>query len=146
MARSGNEVAKTYRSDYTRFSTGPYESGTHGGRFVNNYANDVGADYGKFEDAGVMPVGTRLAKDSFTVTPQGRVMAGPLFIMEKMPKGFREDSGDWRYTMVMPDGTVAGTTNGAGAQNVEFCIACHAAVGEDQDHLFFLPEEYRVQR
>lgn len=45
-----------------------------------------------------------------------------------------------------PDGSVAGTTNGAGSAAVEFCNACHAVVAEDQDYLFFLPEEYRVKR
>jgi len=60
-----------------------------------------------------------------------------------MSRGFNKASGNWRYSMIMPDGTVYGTTKGKGAKNVEFCVACHATMGDDQDHLFFMPEEYR---
>lgn len=70
---------------------------------------------------------------------------GPLFIMEKMQAGFNAESGDWRYTMIMPDGSVFGTTKGRGAAKMKFCAECHASVGEAQDHLFFLPAEYRVK-
>ena len=68
---------------------------------------------------------------------------GPLFIMEKMAAGFNKPSGDWRYSMVMANGAFMGTTNGKGSASVAFCIECHASVAEDQDHLFFLPEEVR---
>ena len=69
-------------------------------------------------------------------------MPGALFLMEKMPDGFNHASGNWRYTMIMPDGSIFGTTGGVGAKQVQFCISCHLAV-EHQDHLFFIPEEYR---
>ncbi|MFQ5784525.1 MAG: cytochrome P460 family protein [Alphaproteobacteria bacterium] len=140
---TGLAIAEGYQ-DWQRYSTRPYRSETHGGRYVQNYANTVAKSYRKFEEAGTMPVGAIIAKDSFVVTG-GRVAAGPLFVMEKMPVGFNADSGDWRYTMAMPDGKVIGTTNGAGSTNVEFCAECHTGVtGEKTDSLFFLPEEYRV--
>ena len=82
------------------------------------------------------------AKDSFSVNGKGQVMVGPLFLMTKMEAGFNAGSGDWQYQMVMPNGTVFGTTNGAGSAKVQFCADCHNAVGE-QDALWFLPEEYR---
>ena len=62
--------------------------------------------------------------------------------MEKMAKGFDPESGDWRYTMIMPDGSVFGTTNGENGDKVAYCIGCHAAVA-DNDHLFFVPDEFR---
>ena len=128
------------------FRSAPYISKTHGTRFVNNYANDVAKAYSKFEKAGVMPVGSVLAKNSFRVTPQGKVESGPLFLMEKMPAGFNAASGNWRYTLVMPDGKVIGTTNGNGSINVAFCAECHTGVtGEKTDSLFFLPTQYRVK-
>lgn len=92
-----------------------------------------------------MPPGTILVKDSFTATADGAIFAGPMFIMEKMEAGFNGDSGDWRYTMVMPDGSVFGRTGGENAGNVAFCIRCHAT-RTNHDHLFFLPEDYRMQR
>ena len=142
-ARSGMQTASFYK-DWAIYNSQPYVSDTHGGRFVNNYANVVGSQkYGKYEDAGRMPVGAMMAKDSFVVRPDGKMASGPLFLMEKMPAGFSKESGNWRYTMIMADGAVFGTTNGQGSNNVRFCIECHAAVAEDQDSVFFLPEEYR---
>ena len=140
MSDTGLAVAAQYQG-WTRYSTRAYVSDTHGGRFVQNYGNRSAAAYGKFENAGTLPAGAVLAKDSFVVRG-GKVVGGPLFVMEKMPAGFSADSGNWRYTLVMPDGKTVGTTNGKGAANVEFCIGCHMSA-EDSDSLMFLPEDYR---
>lgn len=139
---SNHPVARAYQS-WSRFNTTPYRSETHGERFVNNYANGMGRAYGSFEQAGELPVGSVVAKDSFAVTEEGGVFAGPLFVMEKMPQGFNAKSRDWRYTMIMPDGSVFGVTKGADSQKVEFCITCHERAGAEHDHLYFLPETYR---
>ena len=142
-AKSGSKIASWYQ-DWKNFATSPYISDTHGGRFVNNYANAIGEGrYGKYEDAGRMPVGSVLAKDSFSVKANGKAAPGPLFLMEKMPKGFNAGTGNWKYTMILPNGRVLGTTNGKGSANVAFCADCHNGMAEDQDYLFFLPEEYR---
>lgn len=132
--------------DWSNYSLVPYVSGTHGNRYVMNYGNDAGSAYGEYEEAGTMPAGAKLVKNSFVVSPTGQVSVGPLFLMEKMDAGFSEASGDWKYTMVMPDGSTFGVTGGANADAVEFCIGCHAIVGEDQDALYFLPEEYRLTK
>ena len=139
---SNHPVARAYQS-WSRFNTAPYRSETHGERFVNNYANGIGRAYGLFEEAGDLPVGSVVAKDSFAVTAAGDVTGGPLFIMEKMPQGFNEKSRDWRYTMIMPDGSVFGVTNGADSRKVQFCITCHQRAGAENDHLYFLPDAYR---
>ena len=141
-AKSGIPTAKSYFK-WRRYNRVPYVSETHGGRFVNNYANKKAKAYKKFEKAGVMPVRSVLAKDSFRVTPQGKVQPGPLFVMEKMNAGFSPDTGNWRFTLVMPDGKIFGTTNGVGSRRMAFCDDCHRAVADSQDHLFFLPEKYR---
>jgi len=139
---SNHPVARDYQS-WSRFNTGPYRSETHGERFVNNYANGMGRVYGSFEEAGEMPAGSVVAKDSFAVTAAGDVFAGPLFVMEKMSQGFNATSRDWRYTMIMPDGSVFGVTNGADSHKVQFCITCHERAGAENDHLYFLPDAYR---
>lgn len=144
-AKSGNLWAKWY-SQWAKFSNQPYVSATHGNRFVHNYASKKAAGaYGKYEKAGKMQHGGILAKDSFTVTPEGRVSVGPLFLMEKMGGGFLKASNDWRYTLIMPNGQTVGITNGKGSKNVQFCITCHQAVADEQDAMFFLPEEYRAK-
>lgn len=140
-APSGLKAAKAYQG-WASFNTAPYQSDTHGARYVNNYANAIAKAYGKFEKAGKLPKGSLLAKDSFLVNKQGQVLIGPLFLMEKMEAGFNPASFDWRYTMVMPDGSVVGTTKGQGSRNVQFCVECHN-LQENQDALWFLPEEFR---
>ncbi len=141
--KSGLAVAGYYK-DWKNYSNQPYVSDTHGGRYVNNFGNSLAASYNKYEKAGRMPVGALLAKDSFVAKGNGKLAAGPLFLMEKMAAGFNENSGNWRYTMVLPNGQVFGTTNGAGSAKMKFCYECHMSVAEEQDSLMFLPEEYRA--
>ncbi len=139
-SRSGVASARQFAA-WTNHATNPYPSGTHGGRLVNNYANSTGSSYARYEDAGTMPSGTALAKDSFSVNKKGQVVIGPLFMMVKMDGGFNAETLNWQYQMVMPDGSVFGTTNGPGSAKVQFCADCHNAM-EYQDALWFLPEEY----
>ena len=142
-AMSRDRAAITYRG-WRRYNKAPYRSATHGERFVNNYANPIAKDYGHLDGLEEMPVGSIIAKDSFAVTATGDVFTGPLFLMEKMPDGFHPASRDWRYTMILPDGSYFGTTRGANAARVEFCITCHATAGDDNDHLFFVPEDHQL--
>ena len=144
-AKSDDDVALNY-AGWRSYSAQPYISGTHGNRYVQNYANDTAKAYGAFEKAGRMPEGSKIAKDSFSVGANGKVMVGPLFVMEKMSAGFHPASDDWRYTMVMPNGSIFGTTHGAGSAKVQFCAECHMSVTPDADSLMFLPDEYRVSR
>ena len=83
------------------------------------------------------------AEDAITVTTDGKIGVGPLFIMRKMPAGWNQASFDWKYAMVMPNGAFFGETRGRNAANLKFCIDCHAAVAEDQDSMMFLPEDLR---
>jgi len=138
--KSGLWVAKAYPK-WERFSKVAYQSSTHGGRFVQNYANSN--SYGRYEKAGRMKAGTYLAKDSFTVTREGKIGVGPLFVMRKMEAGWNPASGDWKYAMVMPNGAFFGETKGKNAANMTFCIECHIGMKDEQDSMFFLPEEYR---
>ena len=143
-AISEDPAARNYRK-WRRYNRAPYRSATHGERFVNNYANGIARDYGKFGGVGELPVGSILAKDSFAVTAQGDVFTGPLFLMEKMPKGFDPEGRDWRYSMILPDGSYFGITKGDNSARVEFCGTCHKIAGDDNDHLFFVPEDYRMR-
>lgn len=139
---SDDSIADEYQS-WTRYNTAPYLSVTHGNHYLNNYANATAQAYGRFEQAGKMPVGSIIAKDSFTVTESREIVLGPLVIMEKMPQGFNYVSGDWKYTQIQPDGTLLGETNGRGSERVDYCIGCHLTV-ENQDHLYFVPESFRT--
>jgi hypothetical protein len=142
--RLSRDPVATQFSTWRRYNRVPYLSATHGQRYINNYANGKAEAYGQ-EDAGPMPAGAMLAKDSFTVTARGDVFTGPLFLMEKMAPGFSAETRDWRYTMIMPDGSLFGTTKGESSERVEFCVTCHATAGDAADHLFFVPERYRMR-
>jgi hypothetical protein len=139
---SGIAVAANY-TRWTRYNTAPYRSVTHGRTYLNNYANTIAHAYGGYETAGTLPVGSVLAKDSFSIGRDGEVLPGPLFLMEKMEAGFNPASGDWRYTQILPDGSILGTTNGDNTDNVSYCVPCHAAAGAGRDHLFFPRKPFR---
>ncbi len=142
-ADSGIDVAATYQ-EWRKYTALPYLSEPHGRRYLNNYANAKAEGYGTFGPIEEMPVGAAIAKDSFEVTKRGDVYTGPLFLMEKMPEGFNAASGDWRFTMIRPNGGVFGRTGGPNGERVAFCAECHAQVAGESDYLFFPPEN--VQR
>lgn len=139
---SGNGAARNF-TRWQRFNSAPYRSATHGQRYVNNYANASAESYGLYEGAGDMPPGAVVVKDTFYVSESGGVFPGALMIMEKMAAGFDEATGDWRYTMIMPDGSLFGTTGGENAESVEFCATCHVLAAAN-DHLFFMPRAFRI--
>ena len=142
---AASRVAKFTRFRGWRiYNDAPYRSATHGNRYVNNYANDVAKAYGKMEAAGPMPPGSVLAKDSFTVTADGDVFGAPLFVMEKLAPGTSPKTADWRYVMILPDGSFFGDTAGDNADKVAFCHGCHTAKARN-DYLFFVPKDYRRQ-
>ncbi len=140
-ALSGVPAAQNYQK-WQRYNIAPFKSAAHGRRFVNHYANAKASTYAKYEKAGILPVGSIIAKDNLTVLGTNKILPGALLLMEKMPADFNYVSGDWRYTMIMPDGSIFGTTNGDGSEKVKFCIGCHLAV-EKQDHLYFPPKKFR---
>ena len=141
---SDHPAARNYPR-WRRYNGAPYRSATHGRRFVNNYANATADAYGRFEAAGPLPPGAVIAKDTFYVGRDGARFPGALMIMEKREAGFNASTGDWRYTMIMPDGSVFGETDGINAEGMVFCVNCHAAAAKN-DHLFFMPPAFRAGR
>lgn len=136
----------------TRYNDAPYVSSTHGNHYLNNYANDIAVNYGRYEKAGTLPQGSVIFKDSFSVTESRQsfsdsvarqITLGPLFVMRKMEPGFNPVTGDWQYIQIQPDGKLLGMTNGEGSDQVEYCISCHLA-REQYDHLYFVPDHRRV--
>ena len=143
--RGGGHWAVNRWQGFDNFTKYAYPSATHGNRFVYNYTNDIGSDaYARYGEVNPMPIGTTTAKASFTISASGQASIGPLFIMEKMVRGFNAETGDWRYAMVMPGGQTVGLTGGANSAAMAFCHDCHVGA-EDADYLFFLPEEVRAR-
>ncbi len=137
--KSCHPAAVAYR-DWQRFNWVSYPAEAHGVRFMNNYANEIArADYGKWEAAGDMPSGSVLAKDSFIVGDDGKILVGPLFLMTKAAEGANAAARDWQYTMIMPGG---GVRQDAAIQ--KFCNDCHRRAGAEDDFLMFLPLPFRI--
>ena len=140
-AISNDPTANSYRN-WRRFNTGPYLSATHGNRYVNNYANAKAGDYGHSPLGKRAPVGAIYAKDSFTITKDGKLYGGALFLMEKLAYGVSLKTSDWRYWMILPDGSLLGDTRGQNPGAVKFCHTCHKVVAK-KDHLYFVPTSHQ---
>ncbi len=144
-AGGAHAVADGRWAAWKNFATAPYIGETHGGRWLVNYANPVAAKiYGQYEKLRTMPVGGIIAKPSFTLGKTGKAQPGPLFIMEKMNKGWNPPTRDWRYAMIMPGGKTYGVTKGPNGAKVAFCAECHNGADET-DMLLFLPDNVRVR-
>lgn len=147
--RNGYEAAQldmilNYQ-DWPKFNDAPYISATHGQRYVNSYANEMALNYGGLSDGDMLPAGSVLAKDSITVTDEDHIFPGALFVMEKLPQGTHPETADWRYVMVMPDGSLFGDTVGSRSQEMIYCHECHEAVAH-RDYTFFVPSDHRVTK
>ena len=141
-AKSDLPVAAKW-AKWTNVARLPYRSQKHGGRFVATYANHVASyTYRNYDAVKAMPVGSIIAEPSFAVSASGVVALGPLFVMEKMPPGSSAATADWRYALVMADGTLFGITGGKNADELTHCHDCHAAA-EDNDMMLFPPTAYR---
>lgn len=140
-ARSG--LANIDYRGWQRFNSRPYVSDQHGARLVNVFGNDRSDRLHRASTEEPMPVGAMVVKDSFSLAASGGLARGPLFTMEKMTPGFFPAGGDWRYTMIMPNGKVFGSTNGEGSAAVAFCAECHKQAAK-RDFLFDLPDAFAV--
>ena len=143
--KSKNPIAKNY-TDFRRYREVAYQSATHDNRFVQNYGNDYAKNYAAYENAGTFKLGAFFAKDSFTVSGDGKMAVGPLFLLQNVPSGFNKASLDWKYSMIMPDGKVFGATGGKNSAAMNFCYECHNGVAPDQGAVMLLPEESRVKK
>ena len=140
-AISREPAAIAYRQ-WKRYNTAPYLSATHGNRYVNNYANARAKDYADLKPGLKLPRGAVVAKDSFTVTADGEVFGGALFLMQKLARGASPKTADWRYVMILPDGSYLGDSHGDNAADVAYCHTCHR-IRARTDYLFYIPKRYR---
>jgi len=139
MHASEAPAARVY-SSWPRYSLRPF--GSEHGSYLEIFANEKAEAFGRFEDAGVLPEGSIVAKHHFSVSGAGVVSRGPLLTMQKMQRGFNPTTTDWRFTMIMPDGRIAAETAGRNSAGVDFCVECHKAAWR-QDFMMFVPPEFR---
>lgn len=137
-SKNGDEIGSVYR-DWQPAATGPAAPGPHGNRFLNTFANETAfalyTEYGYGDDF-VMPVGSILAKESYTLRDNGEPRLGPLFIMTKVEAGEADEFGNWVYSGVQPNGNPMRVSQ-------SFCHDCHVAF-QDQDSLGYPAPHVRL--
>ena len=125
---------------WTRAASAPAAPGFHTGRFLMTYVNDTGKEmYLQYADNPVVPVGTRLAKESFEVSDQGQVKKGPLFLMEKGAAGSSPKTDDWFYYMVGTNGRPQGINVFAA------CSECHQGNFAETGGMGYPVEDVRLK-
>ena len=140
IARRSDSERLRGSTDWPRVGTQFYRS--EHGRYLEVSINALAAGYTLFEDGPRLPVGAIVKKQGYTVLRTGAVVAGPQFLMERMPAGYDERIGDWRFTLITGAGSVLGESRGRDGEKVEFCVECHRSARR-QDFLFFVPPDYR---
>lgn len=128
--QSRHVIARTF-SAWETASDIPFVSEDVGQHYVMVFANDRALEHEKtlWLDRG-MPIGATLVAVGFSVDSDGVLRAEPLLIYEKMNIGFDTGRGNWRKTLIAPNGTLIGVTNGAGAENVRVCDDCSAGTAD----------------
>ncbi len=122
-AKSGHPLAEQFQS-WSRLDSAPFLSKVHGNRYVAVYANDRALTTLSADAAAPIHSGVALATPTFSLTEDGTLEPGPLFILEKMQKGFSTTSGNWRYTLIGPEGDIIGVTKGQHGEDITFCADC----------------------
>ncbi|MEO8798626.1 MAG: cytochrome P460 family protein [Polyangiaceae bacterium] len=131
-AQRSDAIPSDYKKTMLQIGSGRFVSRGHAaGRFdVELYANDAGRSaYGSA--SGEFPVGARFVTAHFErangVAPSDEA-PGPLFMMEKMAKGYDPAHGDWRYVALSSQGELVQDGK------IESCVGCHDDAGHD--HIF----------
>jgi len=140
LASASADLRLRGSGDWKRFSSQFYAS--EHGRYLEVAGNASAEPYLRYEDGPPLPVGAVITKRSYRVLQSGAVVVDPQFAMERMPKGYDERVGDWKFTLIAPDGSIVGDSRGRDGDKVEFCVECHKSAWR-QDFLFFIPPPYR---
>jgi hypothetical protein len=140
LAAKSGDSRLTGSADWRRFSTVFYRS--EHGRYLEVTGNQLAAGYLKFEDGPPLPVGAIVMKRSFRALQSGAVVPNAQFTIEKMPPGYDDRVGDWKFTLISDAGAIVGESRGRDGDKVEYCVECHKSAWR-QGFLFFIPPEVR---
>jgi hypothetical protein len=140
VARTSSNERLRESVDWRPFATHAFRS--EHGFYLEIFGNAPAAGYMRFEDGSPLPVGAAVKKHAFRVLRTGDVVAGPQFLMERMPAGYDPRVGDWKFTLIDPTGRTVGESRSLDGERVEFCVACHRGAWR-QDFLIFPPPTHR---
>ncbi len=140
LANASDDPRLRGSGEWRRFSSQFYSS--EHGRYLEVAGNAAANGFLKFEDGPPLPVGAIVTKRSYRMLQSGTAIIDPQFVIERMPKGYDERVGDWKFTLIAPSGAIVGESRGRDGDKVEFCVECHKSAWR-QDFLFFVPPPYR---
>lgn len=123
-AQSEHPLAKNY-DGWSRLDGAPFFSKVHGNRYVAVFANDRALTTLTAAPDAPIVSGVAMATPTFSLSEDGTLEPGPLYVLEKMQKGFDTPSGNWRYTVIGPEGDIIGVTKGQHSEEVDFCKGCN---------------------
>jgi hypothetical protein len=103
----------------TRFTSNGHAAGRWD---VDVYANDAGLE-AVLASRGEAALGAELVEEHFE---RDGTMAGPIMMMQKQPKGFSPEHGDWRYVVKSGAGEVV--RDGV----IDSCAGCHDDAPHDR--------------
>ena len=124
------EVGADYAS-MRKLTDKPFLSLDHGNRWVEVYANELGAEpYLANHD---IPVGSIYVKTSWqNVNNAPSDIPGPTFVMQKREPGYAPDTGDWWYAIHWENPPPAEAKKFGGpmywrgkSPRVQYCLDCH---------------------
>ena len=125
---SGHIFARDYM-EWARRDAAPLQSPPHNDRYVAVYANERATTQSPFLSAGKPQQGAVIATPTFSVANDGAVSAGPLVLLEKMQRGFLTYAGNWRYTVIAPDGQIVAVSKSLNHDSLPFCKTCDDTAG-----------------
>jgi len=135
--KGSNEIANAYTA-WAAAATGPANPGVHSGRYMMTYVNETGHDaYIAYSSQNPqMPIGTKIAKETFFVKGEGEFRRHPLFTMEKVGLEAAPETDGWIYGRVNENGRQMPTSQ-------SFCHSCHTGF-KTQDFLGYPAQHVRI--
>ncbi|HVZ80126.1 MAG TPA: cytochrome P460 family protein [bacterium] len=135
-----------YRRDLVLMDSSPWNSRTHGHRWVNTYVSPEAAQ--AYRDTEAMPEGALVVKESFEDSGEDgpSKVPGPLYVMEKGKRSESPRTGGWRYALRWdhpvegnPERIKGPVTWVSGDPHLNSCVKCHGRF-KDTDYMAGVPE------
>ncbi len=141
LAAASGDVRLAGSASWKRFSSQFYSS--EHGRYLEVAGNAAAMGYLRYEDGPPLQVGSMITKRSFQALQSGAAVPNAQFVIEKMPPGYDPRVGDWKFSLIAPNGAFVGESRGRDGDKVEYCVDCHKSAWR-QGFLFFIPPPYRA--
>lgn len=141
------EAARDYRHSLVKMNSKPWNSRTHGHRWVNTYVSKEAAD--AYKNSNPLPEGSLVVKESFEDL-NGKIsdVPGPLYVMRKGKAADSPSTGGWQYALAWekpaahnPENILMPVKWLPGDSHLSSCVKCHNHF-KTSDYVGGIPEGY----